>query len=112
MHAATEAQAGLDMLLASRSFASDMGIDIGDHIFVAGYSQGGHGAMALHKAIQDRPTDDLWVTASAPMSGPYSISGVMKDLILGEEAYDSDEKYFGGHLLKKPHFVEFRESTE
>ena len=88
VHAATEAQAGLDMLLASRSFAADMGIDIGDHIFVAGYSQGGHGAMALHKAIQDRPTDDLWVTASAPMSGPYSISGVMKDLILGEEAYD------------------------
>jgi hypothetical protein len=88
VHAATEAQAGIDMLLASRSFASDMEVNVGERIFVAGYSQGGHGAMALHQVIQERPTDDLWVTASAPMSGPYSISGVMRDLILSDEEYD------------------------
>jgi hypothetical protein len=56
-------------------------------LFVAGYSQGGHASMALHREI-----DDFWsfvypVTAATHMSGPYSISGVMRDKILSEDSY-------------------------
>jgi len=90
VHAATEASASLDMLNASLEW-----LDVNDpdwdpyFIFLAGYSQGGHASMALHKEI-----DDFWsfvypVTAATHMSGPYSMSGVMRDRILGDEPYGS-----------------------
>ncbi len=84
VHAGTEASAGIDMLIASMNMAADMGHESISKIFVTGYSQGGHAAMAMAQAIEERPTDDLWLTASAPMSGPYSISGVMKSLTVDE----------------------------
>ena len=39
-------------------------------LFITGYSQGGHVAMATHRAMQAR---GMHVTASAPMSGPYAM---------------------------------------
>ena len=40
-------------------------------LFITGYSQGGHVAMATHKAMQ---AAGQAVTASAPMSGPYALA--------------------------------------
>ncbi len=40
-------------------------------LFITGYSQGGHVAMAAHRALQ---TAGIPVTASAPMSGPYALA--------------------------------------
>ncbi len=40
-------------------------------LFVTGYSQGGHVAMATHRAMQ---AAGIPVTASAPMSGPYALA--------------------------------------
>lgn len=39
-------------------------------LFVTGYSEGGHVAMATHRAMQ---AQGINVTASAPMSGPYAL---------------------------------------
>jgi dienelactone hydrolase len=49
-------------------------------LFVTGYSQGGHVAMATHRAMQ---TAGIKVTAAAPMSGPYAL------------AAQSDASYYG-----------------
>jgi hypothetical protein len=59
---------------------------IGD-LFVSGYSQGGHAAAALQKELEDNWSLVYPVTASTPMSGPYSLSGVMYDRIIGDEEY-------------------------
>lgn len=40
-------------------------------LFITGYSQGGHVAMATHRAMQ---AAGIPVTASAPMSGPYGLA--------------------------------------
>ena len=40
-------------------------------LFITGYSQGGHVAMATHRAMQ---AAGVSVTASAPMSGPYALA--------------------------------------
>jgi hypothetical protein len=40
-------------------------------LFITGYSQGGHVAMATHRAMQ---AAGMPVTASAPMSGPYGLA--------------------------------------
>jgi hypothetical protein len=87
VHAASEASASIDMLFAVREFAQQEDIALNDQLFITGYSQGGHAAAAVHREIQENFSDDFTVTASAPLSGPYSISGEMKRVILADEAY-------------------------
>lgn len=93
VHAATEASVAVDMLFATRQFAEENDVSINDQLFVTGYSQGGHAAMALHRSLELDHADQFTVTAAAPMSGPYSISGAMRDKILGDEPY-----YFAAYL--------------
>jgi hypothetical protein len=64
----------IDALTAARSalptFEAPKSTD-GGKLFVAGYSQGGHVAMATHRAMQSA---GMTVTAAAPMSGPYALA--------------------------------------
>ncbi len=88
-HAATESSASLDMLngcLEYLEFNSGPDWDI-NFLFVSGYSQGGHASMALHKEIEDFWSFVYPVSAATHMSGPYSISGVMRNKILSDESY-------------------------
>lgn len=62
-HALAAARKALPNLLNSVSESGKL--------FLAGYSQGGHVAMATHKALQ---AAGVSVTAAAPMSGPYALS--------------------------------------
>ncbi|MBK8042036.1 MAG: hypothetical protein IPK21_04855 [Haliscomenobacter sp.] len=87
LHAKTEASAAVDMLRAARQFAASATIALNGQVFVSGYSQGGHAAMALHRELETNLSAEFKVTASAPMSGPYSISGDMKSRLLSEEEY-------------------------
>ena len=87
VHAASEASASLDMLLATQEYAAQNNIALNDQLFITGYSQGGHAAMALHREIELNKGDLFKVTAASHMSGPYSISGVMRDLIIGDTPY-------------------------
>lgn len=87
VHADSEAWASLDMLEAAHTFAADREVLLNTQLFITGYSQGGHAAAALHREIEARHADRWTVTASAPMSGPYSISGVMRELMLGDTEY-------------------------
>ena len=87
VHSQTEASAAIDLHLGVKQYAEDNDLFVNEQLFVTGYSQGGHGAAAAQKMIQEDYVGQLEVTASAPMSGPYSISGVMRDLMLGDDAY-------------------------
>ena len=86
-HGESEATATLDMIRAFREAASmnlfpNVTGDNGE-IFITGYSQGGHAAMATHKYIEDNGMlNEFNVLASAPCSGPYEITGAMADTIL------------------------------
>ena len=87
VHAASEAWVAVDMMRAVRSYAEMEGIMMNEQVFLTGYSQGGHSAMALHRYLEENIPDEFSVTAAAPMSGPYSIAEVMYDLIVSEEEY-------------------------
>lgn len=76
LHAATEASACRDMLRASRELCKRLHLTWGPKLFLTGYSQGGHATMALHRALQNDPTKEFIVTASAPQSGPYDLSDI------------------------------------
>lgn len=86
VHADSEAWVGHDMIIAVKAFlAEDMDIKVNDQLYITGYSQGGHAAMALHRLLETET--DIEVAASIPMSGPYSISTGMKDLLLSDDEY-------------------------
>jgi hypothetical protein len=52
----------------------------GGQLFITGYSQGGYVAMATHRAMQ---AAGMTVTASAPMSGPYSLAAFVDAIFYG-----------------------------
>lgn len=86
VHADSEAWASHDMMLAVKDFLpAEMNVQLDDRLILTGYSQGGHAAMALHRLIESET--DTEVTVSMPMSGPYSISTGMRDLLTSDEEY-------------------------
>jgi hypothetical protein len=68
------------MLRAARSFCASNNIGLNGQLFLAGYSQGGHTEMALHRELERYHTNEFAVTASAAMAGPYDMSGVELNL--------------------------------
>jgi hypothetical protein len=88
VHGRSEATAARDLMRAAREFVdADADAHLNEQVFVTGYSQGGHGGLALHKLLEQEHNDEFTVTASSPMSGPYSISKEMVDFTLGDEEY-------------------------
>ena len=87
LHLETQASAAIDLLFATQEFMETKNSSLNEQLFISGYSQGGHAALSAHQKIQDNFSNDFTVTASAPLSGPYSVSKVMVDLILQDEEY-------------------------
>ncbi len=86
VHARSEAMAGIRMMEALQQ-APEYANVVNDQVFLTGYSQGGHASMALHEVLVEEYPDTK-VTAAAHLSGPYSISDVMKDsVILKDETF-------------------------
>ncbi len=74
----------IDALTAARSalptsFAP--GTTDNGKLFITGYSQGGHVAMATHRAMQ---AAGMAVTGSAPMSGPYALAAFGDAVFYGQ----------------------------
>lgn len=86
VHAATSYSATLDMLYAVRKWTADHDVLTNDQLFITGYSQGGYSSMAFQKGMQEN-FGAKSVSAASHMSGPYSLSGVMRDLILSDQTY-------------------------
>jgi len=95
VHTKASATAVVDMLRATRSWAATNGQALNDHLFLAGYSQGGHATMAAHRMLEEQHADEFTVTAAAPMAGPYDLSGTMFDLL--EQPFDTP--YYFPYLL-------------
>jgi hypothetical protein len=68
-----------------------------DQLFLAGYSDGGYATLASQKGIQIDYSDELSVTASFPMAGPYDLSGTMVDYFFSEPEYT--QPYYVPYVL-------------
>lgn len=77
LNADQESKDMVDALTAARKALPAVGGEDSGKLFITGYSQGGHVAMATHRALQ---AAGQRVTASAPMSGPYAM-GAFGDAI-------------------------------
>lgn len=87
VHAASQSWAATDMLKAAVTFAANAGITLNEKLFITGYSQGGHASMALHRDLEKNPMPGFKVAAAAHLSGPYSISSSMLDILLSDKEY-------------------------
>ncbi len=97
-HAVTEATATLDLIRAVRTFLDTTSTtDVNDNgqVFITGYSQGGHAAMATLKYIEDNQLEhEFDVMACAPLSGAFDQTGAQFDLI-----FDGDSNYYASPFL-------------
>ncbi len=87
----------VDMMRAVTGWSEAQSWNASSEVYLVGYSSGGYTAMATHKAIEAEYSDEFTVNASAPMAGPYNLSGTMLDLMIREEPYP--QPYFFAYLL-------------
>ena len=84
VHGHTLATTIIDALRSARHLAAEQDIQLNKQLFLAGYSEGGYATMAAHREIQAHYSDEFTVTASAPIAGPYDLSGTMRQRLLDE----------------------------
>jgi hypothetical protein len=89
VHWESEASASVDLIRAAREYIVDtLGIWDNNQLFLAGYSQGGHATMALHKYITVNDLQEEFnIVASAPMSGPFPLSDIQLPMMFEGETY-------------------------
>jgi hypothetical protein len=80
LNADQESKDMVDALTAARGALPAPVTDSGK-LFVTGYSQGGHVAMATHRLLQETGAT---ITASAPMSGPYAVAAFADAVFYGQ----------------------------
>ncbi|HZX28918.1 MAG TPA: prolyl oligopeptidase family serine peptidase [Telluria sp.] len=73
LNADAQADDMVDAWRAARRGLAQIGVAASDRLFIAGYSQGGHVALATQRALQQRYAGEAAVTAVAGMSGPYAL---------------------------------------
>ena len=83
----------VDMIKAvkqlSYEFQNNDDFQLNDQLFLMGYSEGGYATLATQRGIQLNYSDEIIVTASFPMAGPYDLSGTMVDHFLSIPSYPS-----------------------
>lgn len=95
-HAQSEATFYIDILRAIRELLDSLGgTEYNDKIFITGYSQGGHVAMATLKFIEENYLlSEFNVGGSVPLSGTYDMAGVQAEVITKDSSYGAP-----GYLL-------------
>jgi len=73
----------VDALRAAKKAFPNIGATASDKLFLSGYSQGGHVAMATAKAIQEKYASEFRVTALGGMSGPYAMTNTVQTVFAG-----------------------------
>ena len=98
VHAQSEADAGVYLLQAAETLGLELGFSFDDEFYSTGYSQGGHASMAFSRELQENWSDEYPLTASAPLSGPYDISGTQSIQISESDSY-SNPAYIAYNII-------------
>ena len=72
----SSARASLDMIKASMKYMNDTGVQINYQLYISGYSQGGHVAMALAQEVEKSFGNNVNLKGVAPMAGPHDVEAL------------------------------------
>lgn len=86
-HGYSQAHSTINMLRAARELESDLSYDLGNQIYLFGYSQGGHATAAAVMYIEQMYSNEFKVTAAMPMSGAFNLAGAQTDFINNGQPY-------------------------
>ena len=75
-------QSAVDIIEPARELARRKNYDIGARLYVTGYSEGGGIAMAATQKLERMNGPMYRVERSAPVSGPYDVSGATRQFML------------------------------
>jgi len=81
MHAFSQAHSTINLIRSVRNIDSQLDFNMGNQIFLFGYSQGGFATAATLKYIEQDYSDEFTITAAAPMSGPYNMAGAQFEMV-------------------------------
>ncbi len=87
VHAESLASAVIDALRAARHVARQQDIALEREIYLTGYSEGGYATAAAQREIETRHGSEFSIGASAPMAGPYDLSGSMVEIFTEATPY-------------------------
>lgn len=94
LHRQSAATAGVDLLRAARALTRRLGVAVDPRdLFVTGYSQGGHAAMALVQELERNHTAEFPVLGGAPGGGPYDLAGTGRLLLERNADYRASSVY-------------------
>jgi len=72
-NAKSSADVVIDFIRACRAFANTKNITLNGQVFLYGYSEGGFVTLAAQKEIEQNYSQEIKITASAPMAGAYDL---------------------------------------
>lgn len=75
-------RSAIDLILPARKVAAQNGIELNSNLFITGYSEGGAVAMWTVYELENRSGKDYQITAAAPMSGSYDLSGTTRNWLI------------------------------
>jgi len=79
LHAQSEATTMVDSIRAARASLASAAVPTDGRIFITGYSQGGHAALAAQREVEANPTVEFRLAGVGGMSGPYDIPLTIKN---------------------------------
>lgn len=78
LHAPSEASSVIDAIRAGREAARTEGVALSGKVLLSGYSQGGHSAIAAHRAIQTGLSGEFDVVGAAYLSAAVNVLGAVR----------------------------------
>jgi hypothetical protein len=101
------APSGRSIIIAARELMDKLRRSVGDNIYITGYSEGGGNAMWLTRYLEERNEATLLPTCSAPMSGPYDLTGATAmSFIAAQPPLENQENF-----TYKPVLISFAASS-
>jgi hypothetical protein len=88
-HAASEASASVDMLKAAMEYCKSELTKPDGNLYLSGYSQGAHAALATQNELQNNPVPGLTLRKTVAGSGAYSLSYIQKNYLFQHPVYPS-----------------------
>ncbi len=79
---AINSRSAIDLIEPARTIAARNGVALDSRLFITGYSEGGAVAMWTVKELENKSGKQYVVTAAAPLSGSYDLSGATRKWLL------------------------------
>ncbi len=87
---AINSRSAIDLIQPARTVAAKNGVALGSRLFITGYSEGGATAMWTVRELEKKSEKEYEVTAAAPMSGPYDLSGTTRKWLIASPTNEEE----------------------